>query len=848
MRYQLDIPECQWVLSPCVAMTWADEDFIGRISRLSLWPSEVAYVARAASGCVVLMKASRQLLSSPSLRQALLSLVAERCGAATAEAVLLAERGRQRLPWPRWQDALVVLQHCGLAVHQERRAMQVALRSGPVKAVKWLLSARADAEKPVEADLTPLRLAARFGNDEVVDTGQPGGHGPTKNGAENEEDTLLEGKAEPNTRGRFGYTALMVAAMYGHSEIVQLLLSKGAQVNTNGDGETAIDLAYRYPQVAQLLQRHVDTYGWTGSAPQTPTPTERGNEKGWGAAGGMDFWWIYGPLSRPSRYWECQAACSIVIIANSIHLAILSDDQIVSSYNAALHGGQEAEDVHFLDYFFASWFAVEIILRVIPKGPLDFFYYSQGWRWNCFDTAIALEAIAGLIARLGGAQISQLRVLGIFRLARLVKHMKKVKVLRKLRKTLLALVASLVDLFWAFLVVVLFLYVYSIFLSTATVHYFDNLNRTSATLLAGDELVEVQKVQDYYGSIISTMLSLWSAISGGNDWMEYAETLRTMGGTFYFASFIAFIAFCTIGLFNVVTGIFVDSAVEAAAMFRSDAEMIADHQEQKATEDDELNELVGLLGTDAGKYVRSDELDEHLKGTTAQAFWHSKMQLNPHQVKDMYILYSRLKPKTDTGKDGIKVEDFLHFTRTCKGQASYVDLLTLMHDQTRLGKFIHKEFEEGTAFVACGSRECSTNRDEETAPGFEIGHCPCDSSYATPQHDATTKTAVALRSEPGCLEQRWKISVAERVGQSVPDPFCSALEPPSLLYYSIGRHCGLPPSGLPQCHVTRSKTSGGDGPVRTSTEALSLERPVPVLDSFISLSKFLATYYTLLQL
>lgn len=38
-----------------------------------------------------------------------------------------------------------------------------------VQAVKWLLRARADAEKPVEADLTPLRLAARFGNDEVGD-------------------------------------------------------------------------------------------------------------------------------------------------------------------------------------------------------------------------------------------------------------------------------------------------------------------------------------------------------------------------------------------------------------------------------------------------------------------------------------------------------------------------------------------------------------------------------------------------------------------------------------------------------------------------------------------------------
>ena len=28
----------------------------------------------------------------------------------------------------------MILQHCGVAVHEERRAMQIALRSGPVKA------------------------------------------------------------------------------------------------------------------------------------------------------------------------------------------------------------------------------------------------------------------------------------------------------------------------------------------------------------------------------------------------------------------------------------------------------------------------------------------------------------------------------------------------------------------------------------------------------------------------------------------------------------------------------------------------------------------------------------------
>ena len=51
-----------------------------------------------------------------------------------------------------------------------------------------------------------------------------------------------------------------------------------AKVNTNGDGETAIDLAYRYPQLAQLLQRHVDAYGWTGSAPQDATDATESND------------------------------------------------------------------------------------------------------------------------------------------------------------------------------------------------------------------------------------------------------------------------------------------------------------------------------------------------------------------------------------------------------------------------------------------------------------------------------------------------------------------------------------------------------------------------------------------
>ena len=211
-------------------------------------------------------------------RRSLLEMIAAAAGSATAEAVLAFDSS-PATPWPSFEDGLLVLWCCDQPIHRERKAMQVALRSGPVMAVRWLLAARADVEQPVEGDLTPLRLAARFGSEELVEM-------------------LLEGSANPNSRGRFGNTALMVAAMHGHHHIVELLLSKGSQVNTNGDGETAIDLACRYPDVADLLTRHVRQYGWTGARP-------------------LERVWSRGGVSSPSCF--CCSFGSRVCIPGRLH-------------------------------------------------------------------------------------------------------------------------------------------------------------------------------------------------------------------------------------------------------------------------------------------------------------------------------------------------------------------------------------------------------------------------------------------------------------------------------------------------------------------------------------------------
>ena len=65
-----------------------------------------------------------------------------------------------------------------------------------------------------------------------------------------------------NIRDSGGKTALHIASMYGHLEIVQLLLCQGADmsIRTNS-GRTALDLAssWRYLKVADCLRK----WPWT---------------------------------------------------------------------------------------------------------------------------------------------------------------------------------------------------------------------------------------------------------------------------------------------------------------------------------------------------------------------------------------------------------------------------------------------------------------------------------------------------------------------------------------------------------------------------------------------------------
>merc|ERR1712060_328382 len=95
---------------------------------------------------------------------------------------------------------------------------------------------------------------------------------------------------------------------------------------------------------------------------------------------------------------------------------------------------------------------------------------------------------------------------------------------------------------WCFVVIVLIIYIYAIFILQGVT---EHLGDTQDSL----ETESVMQLEKFYSSIPRAMTSLFMTISGGVDWYEPMDVLKSIGWRFE-AFFILYIFFMTFGVLN----------------------------------------------------------------------------------------------------------------------------------------------------------------------------------------------------------------------------------------------------------------------------------------------------------
>lgn len=258
-----------------------------------------------------------------------------------------------------------------------------------------------------------------------------------------------------------------------------------------------------------------------------------------------------GYLTRLVDSGAFEAICSFVILANAV-LAVFAAN------NDMEHLGEEQPlFITSMEAAFVSWYTLEILLKIIVHGC--YFFVGKFWRWNIFDTFLVVLALYDqILSSVADMDASFMRTMRILKVAKISRTVRLLRFFSELRLILNSLMGSLHSLFWSFCMLVLIFYIFALVLLNNTAAY---LEQELQNEMQDD--AQIQSVKNLLGSVQQTMLTLYMTATGGDDWNVFYTVIQKTG-SFNAAVFIVYTGFIEIAVMNILTGLFVESAMKLA--------------------------------------------------------------------------------------------------------------------------------------------------------------------------------------------------------------------------------------------------------------------------------------------
>lgn len=353
-------------------------------------------------------------------------------------------------------------------------------------------------------------------------------------------------------------------------------------------------------------------------------------------------------------------------------MAIISNGAVIGyevEMNATRRKGYDDIHLRRTHIVFSALFLLELIMRIAADGLR--FFTNDDWRWNLFDLVLVSHSCVDFVMEyvyeeedvLGGGALSRQRSLRVLRIVRNFRIVRMLRIFQELRLMLFAILGCFKALIWLIFLLVLLLYFFAVFFTQGATDYEDQ---------HPDE--EFGKLDEHYGSLFLSMFSLYKGMTGGVNWGELVTPLAELHW-FYVLLILGFISFAIFAVLNVVTSVFVDSA-----LVQSQEEMEARHREAKKVEAYELRRLECMftqIDTDASGYITIAEFTEGLCDAHVQTCFRM-LGIHADEAEQLFLLL-------DVDEVGeVAIEDFVKGCRRLKGEAKSLDIGCLMLGQRRI--------------------------------------------------------------------------------------------------------------------------------------------------------------------
>jgi len=241
--------------------------------------------------------------------------------------------------------------------------------------------------------------------------------------------------------------------------------------------------------------------------------------------------------------------CAMVIImANSFLIGWMSD------YH--MNHGEDSYPLwaKLSEICLVGLFTLEVALKLIAYS-VNFFCVDH-WRWNVFDLILVVQGILGAIALdknliWNGSFLRVLRMVRILRLLRIIHIMQE---LRELRLMTHSMIGSAKAMVWTMALLLGVNYMFGTFFVQACALCLDSIEHD-------EELVD--ELKRYWGSLLTSMDTLFKASTGGEDWAFVAAPLYRINRLVYI-TFLLYMAFFLFAVTNAITSLFVEATMHRA--------------------------------------------------------------------------------------------------------------------------------------------------------------------------------------------------------------------------------------------------------------------------------------------
>mmetsp|Transcript_13108 Transcript_13108/g.31267 ORF Transcript_13108/g.31267 Transcript_13108/m.31267 type:complete len:532 (-) Transcript_13108:301-1896(-) len=374
-------------------------------------------------------------------------------------------------------------------------------------------------------------------------------------------------------------------------------------------------------------------------------------------------------LGRFVSSWKFEAFFAAVILTNSIFIGV------VLQWESENRSASMPDAVYAVSMAYGMLFTVELLLRMVAAGPRNF-YCGNNWAWNLFDTLVVASVFYEFLTDVatGGGQSTSmsgnlriLRVVRLTRLTRIVRILRVARFLRPLRTLVQSILGTLKALIWAMLLLALINYVFSIIFT-------DVVGNFSVDFPHEDD----ETLQNYFGTLQYSSLTLFMSISGGLSWFDAVQPLQKISWLWVYV-FCCYVAFCLFALLNVMTGVFCHSAIKGA---ERDAELaVQSLMMDRQRLEDMLSKLFRKMDDDGSGRLDIAKFESYFQDEEVRAVFEA-LDIAAH---DAWTLFQSLDHNED---HHIEVGEFMDGCERLRGPAKAVDLFALRTQITKTRKEI----------------------------------------------------------------------------------------------------------------------------------------------------------------